>query len=550
MIDWAGVCTNALWIVGLAVVLTALSHARWLAGERGLRYRAVWGAPAYQVAFDLGLALVSAGLFFSARSTWERLCWGAFALLYTALGWVEWRRKSGGTNPAHVMRPAVEAEAGSAGGILAWFTETVQRGEPWLILAVVPLLLFPGRHSPWALVVIALVWGCRWLSRGRLSVRTPSDWGIIGMLLMSGIGFWVSVDPSLARAALYQVLAGVAIYYGVTNWADSGGRLWVATAGLLALGGAVALGGVLTVGTIRHKLFDVPQVMGRVRLPLGETVNPNVLAGGLCLILPVALSLALFAKFDRQSPERARLVRALLILDALAMLVAAVLLQSRGAWLALGLGLPLVVTLGSRWRKALLVALIVAIVILLNRVPLDQVLEAISTGGAINGWDKREEIWSRALYMIQDFSYTGIGLGTFGVVGPVLYPYFLIGPDAHIPHAHNLFLQVAVDLGLPGLISFLSLYGGSLWLAWTGCQRARSWGRADEKALFLGLFAGLVAMGLHGMVDAVTWGIVKPAIVPWWVMGLVAAATRVLPCSREEGGEQGKTEDFTGVTGG
>ncbi|MCG2770070.1 MAG: O-antigen ligase family protein, partial [Anaerolineae bacterium] len=186
----------------------------------------------------------------------------------------------------------------------------------------------------------------------------------------------------------------------------------------------------------------------------------------------------------------------------------------------------------------------------LNRVPLDQVLEAISTGGAINGWDKREEIWSRALYMIQDFSYTGIGLGTFGVVGPVLYPYFLIGPDAQIPHAHNLFLQVTVDLGIPGLISFLSLYGGSLWLAWTGCQRARSWGRADEKALFLGLFAGLVAMGIHGMIDAVTWGIVKPAIVPWWVMGLVAALTRVLPCSREEGGEQGKTEDFTGVTGG
>jgi len=43
---------------------------------------------------------------------WEHFCWEAFALLYTALGWVQWRRKSGGTNPAHAMRPAVEVEAG------------------------------------------------------------------------------------------------------------------------------------------------------------------------------------------------------------------------------------------------------------------------------------------------------------------------------------------------------------------------------------------------------------------------------------------------------
>ncbi len=165
MIDWAGVGTNALWIIGLSVIVAAFSHARWLARERGVRFRALLGTPARQAALDLGLALVSAGLFFSARSTWERLCWGAFTLLYTALGWAEWRRRSPGTNPAHVMPWRTKEEIREASGVLARFAATVQRRELWLVLAVVPLLLFPGRHSPWALVAIALLWCCRWLSR-------------------------------------------------------------------------------------------------------------------------------------------------------------------------------------------------------------------------------------------------------------------------------------------------------------------------------------------------------------------------------------------------
>ena len=48
--------------------------------------------------------------------------------------------------------------------------------------------------------------------------------------------------------------------------------------------------------------------------------------------------------------------------------------------------------------------------------------------------------------MIQDFPFSGIGAGTFESVANVLYPFFLAGPDAKIPHAHNLLLQVAVIL--------------------------------------------------------------------------------------------------------
>ena len=38
------------------------------------------------------------------------------------------------------------------------------------------------------------------------------------------------------------------------------------------------------------------------------------------------------------------------------------------------------------------------------------------------------EIWSRALYALQDFPFTGVGLGAFRRVVNVLYPLFLVPP--------------------------------------------------------------------------------------------------------------------------
>ena len=71
----------------------------------------------------------------------------------------------------------------------------------------------------------------------------------------------------------------------------------------------------------------------------------------------------------------------------------------------------------------------------------------MNTLGSLEG---RIEVWSRAISMIQDFLFTGIGRGSFGPLADTLYPFFLAAPGTG-PHAHNLFLQVAVDLGILGL---------------------------------------------------------------------------------------------------
>ena len=97
MIDWASVGTGALWTSGLAIIFATISYAHWRARGEGKRLRAVLGISGCQVTLDLGTTLVCMGLFFAARSTWERLAWAALTLLSATLAAGRWGfRRSGG----------------------------------------------------------------------------------------------------------------------------------------------------------------------------------------------------------------------------------------------------------------------------------------------------------------------------------------------------------------------------------------------------------------------------------------------------------------------
>jgi len=151
------------------------------------------------------------------------------------------------------------------------------------------------------------------------------------------------------------------------------------------------------------------------------------------------------------------------------------------------------------------------------RIGLPRLVEALSATQTLGGLDGRLEVWSRAIYMLQDFPFTGIGMGTFKQVANAMYPFFLAGPNADVPHAHNLFLQVGVDLGLPGLVAYLALLLVTAWSLIMVLRRPASF-----RWLAAGLLCSLVALCVHGLLDAATWG-TRPAILSWAIFGLAAA---------------------------
>ncbi|MDD5468994.1 MAG: O-antigen ligase family protein, partial [Anaerolineales bacterium] len=197
---------------------------------------------------------------------------------------------------------------------------------------------------------------------------------------------------------------------------------------------------------------------------------------------------------------------------------------------ALALTLPalLLIALPPRWRWYSL-AILALLAITLGSLLAShwETVRAWETGSdlasdpalSLDTFEGRLELWSRAIYGIQDFPFTGMGMNTFRKVVSALYPLFTISPESDIAHAHNEFLQAALDLGIPGLVAFLALYIGAFWMLVNIWRNVPTFNL--QRATVLGLGGGMLAHLLYGLTDAVALG-AKPGVLFWMLLGLIA----------------------------
>ena len=339
------------------------------------------------------------------------------------------------------------------------------------------------------------------------------------LLLLIGwlpVNIWVAIDPQQAWINAGYFIIGI-VYYLVLIHLPVTQRqphliLWL----LFFVSTMLTLLGPRLVET-QMGIIDLYAPLG---LPaalhlraLGEAINPNVLAGALVMLLPFqfmfVINGAWAARRWHHLAVSALFTYTLLVIGTM---------ESRGAYLASAIVIPLLLII--RWpRLVYTVPFLLSgggsvVVVWLGP---QQFLEMIAFSASTPGLDQRLEIWRRAWYALWDFAFTGIGIGTFDLVVPLLYPYYLLSPTDPIPHAHNLYLQIGLDLGLPGLIAHLALWI-TLFALLAPLLRQRDLGLSWTVAA--GAFGALVAMLLHGLVDAITWGN-KLAFLPWWLYALI-----------------------------
>jgi len=408
---------------------------------------------------------------------------------------------------------------------IAWF-------EPFWVLLVGVLLLVPARFlppamwpqvqtaRPWLIAALLLFWPVRRLAYGRLSAPSPLNLPLAVLIAWLPVNLWASADKTLSWEALGYLAFALALFFAVINWPPflaAPQRL----AWLLALGGA----GMLVAAPLLSRLL-IPVLPGSgpfdalmqrlADLTPGE-VNLNRTAGALALFLPFYLALALRRDWTRRFWPP---LLFLLLAGATATVLA--LTQSRGAALAGSVGAFAVIFL--RWprlRPATPLLILLAPLALAGVDAIGPAAPAAAAGAISMGWDGRLELWSRALYILADFPFTGAGIGTFDRVVPILYPLFLSTPGSPVSHAHNLILQVGVDLGLPGLIAWLAVLVNSFLLL-AGVLRQRQ--DALPWALAAGVAGSLGVMLVHGLVDAALWGS-KPAFLPWLFVALAVVVS-------------------------
>ena len=116
-----------------------------------------------------------------------------------------------------------------------------------------------------------------------------------------------------------------------------------------------------------------------------------------------------------------------------------------------------------------------------------------------NEWDAerdRVRVWSDAIGAVPDFALTGSGLSTFRYVFP---RYRSFGGSTFYSWAHNDYLQVLIELGVPGLLLVLWIMAA----VWRRSKRVRVSLREDLALLHLhtGYVAAAIAVALHSFTD-------------------------------------------------
>jgi tetratricopeptide (TPR) repeat protein/O-antigen ligase len=426
---------------------------------------------------------------------------------------------------------------------------------------ILALLLFAplpyGAVDLWAVsvveagvLVLVVLTGIRMLVEGEITLRrTPVLWPGLVMVALGLLQLAVgsSVNAHATRVSVQLCAAYVGFLLVLTTHLVTPARvrrlLWsvVLAGGLLAaLGIANRVGG-------RMLTPWFPPDFPEERL-ISTFVNPNHQALYFVIVLFIAAGLLLRPRSNRRpaSPQpiargyMPSVGRAARILCLLAVItgaaVALVLTFSRGGFggLAAGLVVLLVTILRGRSLATAAVAggaALVALAVVVQFAGATWLVERFSTLGREPFADYRFAVWERTIQMVGDAPALGVGLGAYQDAFPRYRPPGIV-PDKVIDYAHNDYVQLAAEVGIPGLLVL-----GWAMAALASLVVRRLGTRHDPfvRGLAAGGLAALTAVAVHSALD---FGLHMPANA-LLVVVLAAALPNIVALRTRVGSESG-----------
>lgn len=345
-------------------------------------------------------------------------------------------------------------------------------------------------------------------------------------LALGVVNVWAAYDGAVALTRFLLIVAGMATLLAA-SWL--GGRLTLpTTARTLSVMSSLLVIGV----AVLYGLWRV----GGAGAWLPVTISDNQVAQFLAMALPINLATLWLALRERWVLPAG--LGGLALLSGVAVLV---LSGSRGA----GLGLVgATVIAGYFWLRTVvrrrtqrrttviwfmdgaMLLLVVAAIALFAMVVASPSLDAQLGISAMGGSAfSRIDLWRNSLPLIDDYFFTGSGLGTAAMVYAT-YAYLL-----HVPylfHAHNFYLQVGLEQGVPALLAWLLMIGALFGYAAPLLRFADEIGRT----LLLGGIAAVTAGLVHGLFEADLYysGLaplffVAPAALLWCAATVAATVT-------------------------
>lgn len=304
----------------------------------------------------------------------------------------------------------------------------------------------------------------------------------------------ISFDPFWTQVAALHFLALGFFFSAALVLLDSAKRISRLAMVITIFGFGYAFFAILQSVLSPDKIYGIYEALA----PFGSFVNRHNFAAAMEMMVAIPLGM-LFVGAVR--PDKR-----LLYVIGIALMGAALLLSgSRGglmAFLAAIIFLAIITTRGKGTKKLvlraamslLLVAAVVGGAIFVGGdTSLTRIVDTAGTKDVTTG---RFEIWAVTLKMIAADMPFGSGLGAFGVA----YTRFDTASGlARVEQAHNDYLQVAADAGIPGvLIALLFLF-----LLYKAGRRALGSRNLIRRGIAAGALAGIFAVLVHSLFDFV-----------------------------------------------
>lgn len=340
--------------------------------------------------------------------------------------------------------------------------------------------------------------------------RTPFDELIVMFVIFSAASIWSSPDRGFSFYNYYHLMGRyILIYYLVVNNIHSAEQIKRLTWAILGSALAVTLYGFyqyLFSANMSAEWVDGEQFPDLKFRVFSTLENPNLLGGFLVTIMAIAAGLGL-----KEPTLRGRLMFFGLVFIFGSCLV---LTYSRGAWISL---VSVILVFGVLFNRRIFWLLLVLPVIglcahdvLLER--LMSILNPTDTSSTL-----RLALWESTIAMILDKPLFGIGWGAYWLVYPE-YDFFINDASTKIVHAHNMYLNIAAEIGIPGLMIFLGIIYSHIRTAISMLSHSAS---GYISGLLLGIAAALIGLVVNGFTDYIMFNI-QMSMLFWLISAVVA----------------------------
>lgn len=401
-----------------------------------------------------------------------------------------------------------------------WF-DWVQLG---VLAAASPLFIFPKPRFWWIFLIVPLLLAARKIVKKQFIEPTPVDVPMIIFLIAFLATVLRVTDFNHSLPKIAGLFFAVALFYAAAALVKTETLLKWAVALFLLGGFFFSLIGLLGMPTFKVKHLDflmkIKDKIPRIdfNLPGAESgFSTNAVGGTLLLVIPLFFVLAAAAWRSKKEISNGRFASILLVTGLMVTGSVLLLTQSRGAWAGLFISTVIIcflLLLGIIKKKKIYLTVVIAFVVIVilvgigiySMVHSDQLKPGIRQAEGTLLF--RIQLWDLTAPIIKANPIWGVGLNNFRMVPEVRY---------FLSSAHNQFLHIAVEMGIPALVGYLGI------LLIMGYMCVQVWKTSQIKWMrlaVLGLGWGQLAHIFFNLTDAIPPG-AKVGIFFWLSLTLV-----------------------------